>query len=68
MKRFLHKAVSVIFLDGDDVRRATMLAVLFKEFVRNELVLKLWNLKVSSAGSGQFTKEGAAPENPPYQQ
>lgn len=64
MKRYLHKAVSVIFLDGDDVRRAPMVAALFKDFVRNETVLKLWNLKVDSAGSGQFTKEGAAPEKP----
>lgn len=62
MKRYLHKAVSVIFLDGDDVRRAPMVAALFKDFVRNETVLKLWNLKVDSAGSGQFTKEGAAPD------
>jgi len=64
MKRFLHKAVSVIFLNGDDVRRAPMLAALFKEFVRNEPALKLCNLKVDSAGSGQFTKEGTAPKKP----
>ncbi len=62
MKRFLHKAQNIVFLDGDDVRRAPMLAALFNRFVRDEQILKLWNLKVDSAGSGQFTKEGAAPE------
>ncbi len=64
MKRFLHKARSIVFLDGDDVRRAPMAATLFERFVRGEPVLRLWNLKVDSVGSGQFTREGVAPYPP----
>ncbi|MFC2010960.1 PEP-utilizing enzyme [Chloroflexota bacterium] len=62
MRRFLHKAHRIVFLDGDDVRRAPMVAALFKQYVRREPVLRLWNMKVESAGSGQFTKEGAPPD------
>ena len=64
MKRFLHKARSIVFLDGDDVRRAPMVAALLESFVSREPVLRLWDMKVNSAGSGKFTKEGASPDVP----
>ncbi len=63
MKRFLHKARCIVFLDGDDVRRAPMVAALFERYARSEPVLRLWNMKVDSAGSGKFTEEGASPDS-----
>lgn len=62
MKRFFHSVENIIFLDGDDVRRAPMAATLFRRFAARDPLLKLWRTKVSSAGSGKFTVAGAFPD------
>jgi phosphohistidine swiveling domain-containing protein/protein-tyrosine-phosphatase len=61
MKRFLHKAQTVVFLDGDDVRRAPMVAAVFESLVKRDPILRLWDMGVCSAGTGEFTTEGAPP-------
>ena len=59
MKRFLHQARTVVFLDGDDVRRAPMAAAAFERFVKRDSILKSWDMRIYSAGTGEFTVEGA---------
>lgn len=61
MKRFLHKAQTVVFLDGDDVRRAPMAAAVFERLAKRDPILKVWNMRVSSAGTGESTVDGAPP-------
>lgn len=61
MKRFLHQARTVVFLDGDDVRRAPMAAAAFESFVKSDPILKNWDMRIYSAGTGEFTVEGAPP-------
>ena len=61
MKRFLHKAQTVVFLDGDDIRRAPMAAAVFESLVKRDPILRLWDMRVRSAGTGEFTTEGAPP-------
>src|SRR3989304_3861532 len=62
MKPFFHSVNKVIFLDGDDVRRAPMAAALFKGFARDNPLLSLWHTEALSAGSGKFTVGGASPD------
>jgi phosphohistidine swiveling domain-containing protein/protein-tyrosine-phosphatase len=61
MKRFLHKAQVVVFLDGDDVRRAPMAAAVFESVVKRDPILKIWDIRVYSAGTGEFTVDDASP-------
>lgn len=61
MTRFLHSVDRLIFLDGDDVRRAPIAAALFERFAKRHPVLSSWNIEVRSAGSGKLTVEGATP-------
>jgi phosphohistidine swiveling domain-containing protein/protein-tyrosine-phosphatase len=63
MKRFLHKAQVVVFLDGDDVRRAPMAAAVFDSVVKRDPILKIWDIRVYSAGTGEFTVDGAPPHH-----
>ncbi len=63
MDRFLHSVDRVIFLDGDDVRRAPMAAALFDRFAKQDPVLSSWHIRVDSAGTGKYTeKVGAYPD------
>jgi phosphohistidine swiveling domain-containing protein/protein-tyrosine-phosphatase len=60
MLRFVHSVEEVVFLDGDDVRRAPMAAALFRRFADQHPVLSLWRIRISSAGSGKYTVNGAS--------
>ena len=62
MIRFFHSVENVIFLDGDDVRRAPMAAAIFRRFAARDPLLRLWHTEVSSAGTGKFTVDGASPD------
>jgi phosphohistidine swiveling domain-containing protein/protein-tyrosine-phosphatase len=59
--RFFHTVEKIIFLDGDDVRRAPMAAALFRQFASEDQLMRLWRTEVSSAGSGKYTVAGAFP-------
>ncbi len=60
MHRFVHAVDKVIFLNGDDVRRAPMAAALLRRCVKRGSGLQLLDeYPVLSTGSGQFTEEAA---------
>ncbi len=61
MKRFLHKVQVVVFLDGDDVRRAPMAAAVFDDIAKRHPILKNWGIRVCSAGTGEHTIDNAPP-------
>jgi phosphohistidine swiveling domain-containing protein/protein-tyrosine-phosphatase len=60
--RFFHSVKKIIFLDGDDVRRAPMAMALFRRYIARDPVLRVWRPEVTSAGSGKFTVVGAPPD------
>jgi phosphohistidine swiveling domain-containing protein/protein-tyrosine-phosphatase len=60
--RFFHSVEKIVFLDGDDVRRAPMAAALFRRYIACDPVLRVWRPEVTSAGSGKFTAVGAPPD------
>ncbi len=62
MIRFFHSVENVLFLDGDDVRRAPMAAAILRRFAARDPLLRLWHTEVSSAGTGKFTVAGASPD------
>ncbi len=63
MVRFLHKVQQVIFLDGDDVRRAPIADALFERYINQDPVMRLWGTTVSSAGANNSAIFGLPPDS-----
>ncbi len=61
MPRFLHSVDRIFIIDGDDVRRAPMVAALLQEYVNKDPVFRLWQTKVESAGTSETTVGNAPP-------
>ena len=58
MNRFLHSVNRVIIVDGNDVRRAPIVAELFRDLANYDPLFRLWGTKIESAGARGDTVEG----------
>ncbi|MFC1972627.1 PEP-utilizing enzyme [Chloroflexota bacterium] len=57
MSRFLHSVSRVIIADGNDVRGAPMVAEMFRKFLSDDRVFRLWGTTIESAGVRDDTVE-----------